>query len=103
MNLALSRSDLVPPMLRPAAVLLAEGRALARDCRVGRNLFLDRAGVATEAEYKRRTAAAGRIMQHAHIGFRSVERTCEAIWVSPSTIESSPAATANRWSAASRS
>jgi methylmalonyl-CoA mutase cobalamin-binding subunit len=66
-------------MLRPAVVLLAEGRALARDCRVGRNVFLDRAGVATEAEYKRRTVAAGRIMQHAHIGFRSIERTCEAM------------------------
>ncbi len=73
------RSELVPATLRPAAVLLAEGRALARDWRVGRNLFLDEAGVATEAEYKRRAMAAGRIMQHAHIGFRSVARTCAAM------------------------
>ena len=73
------RSELVPATLRSAAVLLAEGRALARDWRVGRNLFLDEAGVATEAEYKRRAMAAGRIMQHAHIGFRSVTRTCAAI------------------------
>jgi hypothetical protein len=72
-------SDLVPPRLRPTAALLAEGRALARDWRVGRNIFLEQAGAATEAEYKRRAVAAGRIMQHAHIGFRSVGRTCEAI------------------------
>jgi hypothetical protein len=79
MGLALSRSDLVPPTLRPAAELVAEGRALARDWRVGSNAFLEQAGVATEAEYKRREAAAGRIMQHAHIGFRSVDRTCAAM------------------------
>jgi methylmalonyl-CoA mutase cobalamin-binding domain/chain len=72
-------SDLAPPALRPAAELLAEGRALAREWRVGGNLFLEQAGVASEAEYKRRAVASGRIMQHAHIGFRSVERTCEAI------------------------
>ncbi len=74
-----ARSDLVPPALRPAEELLSEGRALVRDWRVGRNLFLDAAGVATESEYKRRAAAAGRIMQHAHIGFRSVARTCAAM------------------------
>jgi methylmalonyl-CoA mutase cobalamin-binding subunit len=79
MCLALSRADLVPPTLRPAADLIAEGRALAREWRLGSNLFLREAGVATEAEYKRRKAAAGRVMQHAHIGFRSVERTCAAM------------------------
>ena len=79
MCLALSRVDLVPPTLRPAADLIAEGRALAREWRLGSNLFLREAGVATEAEYKRRKAAAGRVMQHAHIGFRSVERTCAAM------------------------
>ncbi len=72
-------ADLVPPRLRPGAELLAEGAAMARDWQVGRNLFLDTAKVACEADYKRRTAAQGRIMQHAHIGFRSVERTLEAI------------------------
>lgn len=52
---------------------------MARDWRVGSNAFLDTHGVASEAEYKRRKAAEGRMMQHAHIGFRSVERTLEAI------------------------
>jgi len=73
------RADLVPAALRPGAELLAEGAAMARDWQVGRNLFLDSADVASEAAYKRKAAAEGRIMQHAHIGFRSVERTLEAI------------------------
>ena len=54
-------ATLVPPALRPGEALLAEGRALAKDWKVGRNLFLDAAGVASEAEYKRRVAASGRI------------------------------------------
>lgn len=72
-------SGLADPRLRPARDLLAEGRSLARSCRVGRNRFLDAAGVDSEADYKRRAMAAGRIMQHAHIGFRNVDRTCAAI------------------------
>lgn len=72
-------ADLVPERMQPGADLLAQGRRLARDWRVGRNAFLDVNGVSSEAEYKRRKAAEGRMMQHAHIGFRSVERTVEAI------------------------
>lgn len=72
-------ADLVPPRLRPGHELLTEGAVMAREWQVGRNLFLNTAQVACEADYKRRTAAEGRIMQHAHIGFRSVERTMEAI------------------------
>jgi hypothetical protein len=75
----LDRAALAPPNLRPGRELLAEGRALARSWRVGRTPFLDQAGVACEADYKRAAAAAGRIMQHAHIGFRSVDRTVGAI------------------------
>lgn len=71
--------ELVPPSLRPGSDLLAEGRALARDWRLGSNRFLRTAGVASEAEYKRKAAADGRIMQHAHIGFRSVDRTMAAM------------------------
>ena len=72
-------SALVPPNLRPGQELVAEGRALARDWIVGRTPFLDRAGVGCEADYKRAAARAGRMMQHAHIGFRSVDRTTSAI------------------------
>ncbi|WP_075222918.1 cobalamin-dependent protein [Acuticoccus yangtzensis] len=70
---------LTAPALRPGADLLAEGRAMARDWRLGRCLFLDAEGVPSEAAYKRRTAREGRIMRHAHIGFRSVERTVGAM------------------------
>lgn len=73
------RDQLIPPTLLPGRELVARGRALARDWTVGRNAFLDAERVASEADYKRREAAAGRIMQHAHIGFRSVERTVAAI------------------------
>ena len=58
---------------------MAAGRVLARDWQVGRTPFLDNAGVSCEADYKRHAAARERIMQHAHIGFRSVERTVTAI------------------------
>lgn len=73
------RDQLIPPVLRPGRELVAEGRSLARDWTVGRNAFLDTENVASEAEYKRRQAANGRMMQHAHIGFRSVDRTVAAI------------------------
>lgn len=72
-------AELVPPRLRPGRDLLVEGSGLARGWQVGRNLFLDTADVLCEADYKRRMAAQGRIMQHAHIGFRSVDRTLESI------------------------
>ena len=70
---------LTDPRLRPGAELLDVGRALARDWRLGPAPFLAQAGVASEAAYKRRAAAEGRIMQHAHIGFRNIERTIWAI------------------------
>jgi methylmalonyl-CoA mutase cobalamin-binding subunit len=73
------RSDLIPPALTPGRDLVAEGQGLAATWSTGRNLFLDHHRVSCEAEYKRREAAAGRIMQHAHIGFRSVDRTLGAI------------------------
>jgi methylmalonyl-CoA mutase cobalamin-binding subunit len=46
---------------------------------VGCTPFLKAADVACEADYKRAMAARGRIMQHAHIGFRSADRTVGAI------------------------
>ncbi len=70
---------LIDPRLTPGADLLNAGRSMARDWRLGSCLFLSEAGVASEAEWKRRCAAEGRVMQHAHIGFRDVNRTIEAI------------------------
>ena len=74
-----SLADLVAQRMRPGADLLAEGRTLARDWTVGSNAFLRDNGVGCEAEYKTLRAAEGRMMQHAHIGFRSVERTIDSI------------------------
>ena len=72
-------AGLVPEHLRAGADLLAEGRALTKEWRVGSNRFLAAEGVASEADYKRRETVRGRIMQHAHIGFRSVDRTISAM------------------------
>ncbi len=69
--------DLVPPHLRPGAALLAEGRALAKDWHLGTSAFMRATGFASEVAYK--ASITTRIMQHAHIGFRSVDRTLEAL------------------------
>ena len=78
------RSQLIPePELRPGAEVMAEGRALAREITPGRCAFLDHYGVETEAEYKRRCVAEGRVMLHAAIGYRDPFRTaraCTEVW-----------------------
>ncbi|QEW25628.1 cobalamin-dependent protein [Roseovarius indicus] len=70
---------LYEPRMQPGRALLDAGRQVARDHRLGSCLFLQTESVPSEAEYKRRTAAEGRIMQHAHIGFRSIDRTVDAM------------------------
>lgn len=70
---------LVDPRLTPGPDLLSRGRAMARDWRLGSCLFLSEKGVPSEAAWKRKAMAEKRIMQHAHIGFRDVNRTIEAI------------------------
>ncbi len=70
---------LTDPAMAPGHVLLAEGRRMARNWQLGRSLFLETEGVASEAEYKRRAMRDARMMQHAHIGFRSIDRTVEAM------------------------
>jgi len=71
-----NRKDLIPERLTPGAVLLARGRGLADSTPFRPSRFLREAGVPSEAAYK---AQSGRIMQHAHIGFRSLDRTLEAM------------------------
>ena len=70
---------LTDPRLAQGADLVAAGRAMARDWRLGDCAFLRETGAASEAAWKRKAAADRRIMQHAHIGFRNVGRTIEAI------------------------
>ncbi|MFX0545740.1 cobalamin-dependent protein [Roseovarius sp. S1116L3] len=76
---AVPMPDLTDPALTPGRALLAEGRAMARYWQLGRSAFMEAEGVASEADYKRRAMTDGRMMQHAHIGFRSIDRTVEAM------------------------
>lgn len=77
--MTLARNEILPEEhLRSGSELLNDGRALARDWRVGKSPFLDHVGHASEAEFKRTCAASGRIMQHAQIGFRDPEKTRRA-------------------------
>ncbi len=65
--------------------LLAEGRSLARDWRLGPSEFLRQAGVGSEYAFKRAGMAAGRLMQHAQIGYRDTAKSLRAyagIWES---------------------
>ncbi|MFK7763365.1 MAG: cobalamin-dependent protein [Roseobacter sp.] len=73
------QQPLIDPDLRPSADLIAEGRAMAAEWTIGSSLFLRSHGVTSEAAYKIQAAAQGRIMQHAHIGFRSMDRTVAAM------------------------
>ncbi len=74
------RKQLIPePELPDVGELIAEGRRLGKAVSLGRSAFQDHYGVASEAEYKRRCAAEGRIMLHAHIGYRDPERTRRAL------------------------
>ncbi|NNF77922.1 MAG: hypothetical protein HKN05_07815, partial [Rhizobiales bacterium] len=76
---SIDRKEIFPePELPKGSDLLSEGRSLARDWGVEKNAFTAHYDVASEHEYKRRCMAEGRVMQHAQVGFRDVERTCEA-------------------------
>jgi len=67
--------SLTDPKLAPGETLLVEGHAMAKDWKLGNCLFLEANNVTSEVEYKRRKMTENTIMQHAHIGFRSVART----------------------------
>lgn len=73
------REELVAPTLPPGNELLAAGRDEAKACKLGVSRFMREHAVPSEAAYKRAAVAEGRTMQHATIGFRSVERTVGAI------------------------
>ncbi len=75
----LTRQKLLPEADLPdMGEIVARGRALARDWRVGKSAFLVERKVASEVEYKQQQITAGRITQHANIGYRDLERTCRA-------------------------
>jgi methylmalonyl-CoA mutase cobalamin-binding domain/chain len=80
----LDRAQIFPEMALPdAQALIAEGRKTAETVKVGRSPFLEIYGIESEAAYKRRCVADGRIMMHAQIGFRDHDKSRRAygeIW-----------------------
>jgi methylmalonyl-CoA mutase cobalamin-binding subunit len=74
----LSRDALFPDGLPDGRAALAEGRAHAASVIVQRCPFLDLHGVASEAEFKRRSMKSGRLMFHAQIGYRDPEQSRRA-------------------------
>lgn len=76
--LSFTRDELFPEGLPDGPAALAEGRALALSVTVQRCPFLDLHGIASEAEFKRRSMASGRLMFHAQIGYRDPEESRRA-------------------------
>ena len=68
---------------RRAQALIAEAREAARTVSVGASPFLSTYGVGCEIDYKRRCTGDQRIMMHAQIGFRDLDKSRRAwaeIW-----------------------
>lgn len=61
--------------LPEAGELLAAGRERARHVQVQPGIFLSHYGVESEAAYKRDAMRDGRIMQHAQMGFRDMDKS----------------------------
>ena len=75
----LSRKEIFPETYLPAAEeVIDSGRALARDWGVGACEFLVAQNCASESVYKKRCMARGKIMQHAHMGFRDPKKSLRA-------------------------
>ena len=64
--------------MRPAAQLIAEGRAAAPAC-IPTTAFLRANGAKSEADYKRRCRDARRVMFHMHVGLSTWEATADAL------------------------
>lgn len=74
-----SRATIFPEAELPkGADILAEGRKAAMNWPLGRGQFQQFHGVANEIDYKRNAMKNGRVMQHAHLGFRDLARTVDA-------------------------
>ncbi len=75
----LERGDVLPePELPGGGEVLAEGASLARDWHVEGSAFLDHYRVPDEMTYKRQCVQNGRIMQHAHVGYRNRDKSRQA-------------------------
>jgi len=59
--------------------IIREGHCIAKDIHIGRTAFMDKMGVDSELEYKRRCIRDKKIMYHAHIGMNTWEATIKAL------------------------
>ena len=75
----LTRATVFPESELPdASALLAEGRQLANSTSIGPCPFLIQNEVSTESTYKRARASQGKIMLHAQIGYRDLQKSRRA-------------------------
>jgi methylmalonyl-CoA mutase cobalamin-binding subunit len=83
MNKPISRTDrteiLSEQDLPTGADLLGLGRKMASDWSVGDSAFQRATGCRNEIEYKQNQMRSGHVMQHAHLGFRELEHSVDAI------------------------
>ncbi len=79
-TLNFDRSQLLPERDVPTGTeLLRAGGQMAMDWTVGDSHFHRATGFRNEIDYKRAMMRAGRVMQHAHLGFRELSHSVEAI------------------------
>jgi len=71
--------ELLTHVLPDPNALIADGHAIAEVLHLGRSLFCEEMGVASEAAYKAQCVRDGTIMYHAHIGLGSWSATAEAL------------------------
>ena len=77
----LSRQQVFPETHLPdGKEVLDQGRALVADWQLGPSAFLSYYQVESEAAYKRQSVEAGRIGQHAHMGFRDKHKSQRAFY-----------------------
>lgn len=76
---SLRRETILPEADLPdVEALIAEATEMARHTRVGPSSFLKHVDFSSEHDFKQDRAVRGCIMQHAQIGYRSLDRTIEA-------------------------
>lgn len=73
----ITKQELVPNDVPSLAETLAKAKDEVATVTVGTTLFMKKYGVTSEAEYKKRMAAQGKVMHHAHIGWNSWEETAK--------------------------
>ena len=71
--------NIIETKLPPGNTVVSNGRKIAGDIHIGRTLFMDKAGVSSEAEYKQQCTRDRRITFHAHIGLNSWAATAAAL------------------------